>query len=73
MVVKQKILSQTFLSSNYKSNPQQDRQTHIESNCCPKRLRAGITTGLIAVGPSEANWFWQLMWPELLVTNSPYN
>ena len=35
--------------------------------------RAGMTTGLIAVGPSKANWFWQMMGPELLVTDSPYN
>ena len=34
-------------------------------------LRAGMTTGLLAVGPSKGNWFWQLMGPELLVTNSP--
>ena len=51
--------------------PNKNRETHIELNCCPKRLKAGMTTSLIAVDPSKANWFWQLKGPELLVTHSP--
>ena len=71
MAVKQKIL--LYPKPFDHQAPNRNRETHIESNCCPKRLRAGMTTGLIAVGPSKANWFWQLKGPELLVTHSPYN
>ena len=55
---KKKILSyrKSFVLSNFISKSKQDRHAHLESNSCLKRLRAGMTTGLIA-SPSKANWF----------------